>query len=112
MIKRLDIFVVINIYSFCILHIFYKQGFEWSVLKAMTKLSHSQLPLQIYAELHLNRDAANNELVQGQYVGTRLRHFFDELFLKSGYMIMHARNTLQSKNMDVLFSKVFCSEDE
>ena len=78
MIKRLDIFVVINIYSFCILHIFYKQGFEWSVLKAMTKLSHSQLPLQIYAELHLNRDAANNELVQGQYVGTRLRHFFDE----------------------------------
>ena len=42
------------------------------------------------------------------YTGQRLRTFFDELFMKGGYMIMHKRHTLQARNTDLLLVKVFC----
>jgi len=42
------------------------------------------------------------------YTGQRLRSFFDELFMKGGYMIMHKRHTLQARNTDLLLVKVFC----
>jgi hypothetical protein len=99
------------------------EGYEWTMLKSMVKAAdtnhelHSQLPLQIYAEYHLDRESLedNSYVVRNgnnAYVGKRLRYFWDELFLKGGYMIMHMRNTVQTRNMDLLIVKVFCPVDE
>ena len=46
----------------------------------------------------------------GAHVGPKLRHFFDAMLLKAGYMIMHRRVTLQTRNTDVLLTKVFCRD--
>lgn len=108
------------------------EGFEWSVLKSLVGQVHvnrkldPHLPLQIYGEFHLDLDKDVNLMrtrqggLQGiqalfsapvhrsPYTGARLRSFFDELFLHGGYMIMHKRPTLQSRNTDLLLVKVFC----
>jgi hypothetical protein len=95
------------------------EGYEWGVLRAMAQQAmadisvHKHLPLQIYGEFHLDRDASetNEYMMLGAgnaYVGKKLRGFFDELFIKAGYMIMHRRVTLQTRNSDILLVKVFC----
>ena len=45
-------------------------------------------------------------------VGKRLRNFFDELFIKAGYLVMHRRVTLQTRNTDILLVKLFCPANE
>jgi len=98
------------------------EGFEWAMLRNLAKQAdinhdvHAHLPLQIYAEYHLDRESLeDNTPVQrdgrSAHVGKRLRHFFDELFTKAGYMIMHLRTTLQTRNTDILLVKVFCPVD-
>ena len=95
------------------------EGYEWTILKQMVKQAesnvevHTHLPLQIYAEYHLDRESLpdNRYVVHGAgsaMVGKRLVHFWNEMFVKGGYMIMHVRNTLQTRNHDVLLAKVFC----
>ena len=104
-----------------------------------TPALHRQLPAQIYAEFHLDLDkdaapdsggssssglwfltALHSAVFGGgsgtdrpaPHVGHRLRAFFDELFLKGGYMIMHKRYTLQTRNTDLLLVKVFCPPEK
>lgn len=122
------------------------EGYEWSILRSMIKKhihqqlkrskkalhSHSStegdesgsgayqhLPLQIYLEMHLDRDV--NPTIDGNWqphsvsrsdshVGMKLRAIFDDLFLKAGYMIMFVRTTLQTRNTDILLTKMFCDE--
>ena len=110
------------------------EGFEWSILKSLVAQVHanrkldSHLPMQIYGEFHLDLDKDVNLMKSRQgglqgfqamfsspahqhrspYNGARLRNYFDELFLHGGYMIMHKRPTLQSRNTDLLLVKVFC----
>lgn len=69
----------------------------------------SNCPLQY----HLDRESLeDNSYVQHggntAHVGRKLRHFWDDLFLKAGYMVMHVRNTVQTRNIDILLVKVFC----
>ena len=93
---------------------------------------HRHLPLQVYGEFHLDldKDAALTSSTSGfslfsalhsalfgadgpvPYTGHRLRSFFDELFVKGGYMIMHKRYTLQTRNSDLLLVKVFCPSEK
>lgn len=95
------------------------EGFEWGILSAMADQAladpsmHQHLPLQIYAEYHLDRDATVDNKpyllrASNAFVGDKLRAFFDDMFVKAGYMIMHRRLTLQTRNHDVLLVKVFC----
>lgn len=99
------------------------EGYEWTILKQMVKHAdvnpdgHLHLPLQIYAEYHLDRESStdNRYFVNGPntaMVGKRLIHFWNEMFIKGGYMIMHVRNTIQTRNHDVLLAKVFCPLSE
>ena len=45
-------------------------------------------------------------------VRKKLRYFFDELFMKAGYMVMHKRATVQTRNIDLLLVKVFCPAED
>ena len=99
------------------------EGYEWGVLKSMADQAmrdtsyHKHLPLQIYGEFHLDREATEDNVYKhldgsNAYVGKKLRHFFDELFIKAGYLIMHRRVTLQTRNSDILLVKLFCPAQE
>ena len=99
------------------------EGYEWGVLKSMADQAmsdtsyHKHLPLQIYGEFHLDREATIDNVykhldVHTAYVGKKLRHFFDELFIKAGYLVMHRRVTLQTRNSDILLVKLFCPAQE
>jgi len=102
---------------------FYKvdvEGFEWAVFKAMikgvetSKEVEDQLPLQIYVEFHLDQDSNEENKkfyhkMHEAWVGHKLRKFFDDLFIKAGYMVMHIRTTLQTRTVDILLAKVFCN---
>ena len=99
------------------------EGYEWGVLRsmadqAMSDISyHKHLPLQIYGEFHLDREATTENVYKhldasNGYVGKKLRHFFDELFIKAGYLVMHRRVTLQTRNSDILLVKLFCPAEE
>ena len=75
--------------------------------------THRHLPLQIYAEFHLDREATSDNVYHqlngnNAYVGKKLRNFFDDLFIKAGYLVMHRRVTLQTRNTDILLVKLFC----
>jgi hypothetical protein len=109
------------------------EGFEWAILKSLVGQVHANrkldahLPRQIYGEFHLDMDKDVNLMKSRQgglqgiqamfsgsvhrspFTGARLRSFFDELFLHGGYMIMHKRPTLQSRNTDLLLVKAFCA---
>mmetsp|Transcript_9144 Transcript_9144/g.9006 ORF Transcript_9144/g.9006 Transcript_9144/m.9006 type:complete len:80 (+) Transcript_9144:49-288(+) len=58
----------------------------------------------------------NNEPVymngEDAFVRYRLRTFLDEMFYKGGYMVMYFRKTVQTRNTDLLFVKVFCPDNE
>ena len=86
------------------------EGYEWLVLHqlaaaaAHSATSDNELPLQMFIELHLDRDFGPNRRA---HIGEKLLHFFDRLF-SVGYMIMFDRITVQTRNHDVLLSKVLC----
>lgn len=94
------------------------EGYEWGVLQGFIETAlvngHDFLPKQIYAEFHLDReqDEDGNYIHHmsgvGAYVGQKLNHFFKQLFLKAGYMIMHRRLTVQTRTSDMLLVKLFC----
>ena len=99
------------------------EGYEWGVLRSMADQTmqdisyHKHLPLQIYGEFHLDREATPDNVYHqlnagNAMVGKRLRNFFDELFIKAGYLIMHRRVTLQTRNSDILLVKLFCPADD
>jgi hypothetical protein len=80
----------------------------------MDKPMNIELPKQIYAELHLDRDSRHGDnaykIVPSEqaHVGPRLRYWLDEMFIKGGYMTMFTRLTAQSRNADILLVKVLC----
>lgn len=99
------------------------EGYEWAMMRALVKDAdlkadvEAHLPLQVYAEWHLDRESLedNSYVHHGAttaHVGRRLRHFFDEMFLKGGYMIMHMRVTVQTRNTDMLLTKILCHVHE
>ena len=99
------------------------KGYEWGVLRAMADQAladpslHKHLPLQIYGEFHLDREATQDNVYHNlagnnAFVGKRLRNFFNELFIKAGYLVMHRRVTLQTRNTDILLVKLFCPANE
>jgi len=98
-------------------------GYEWAVLRGMADQVmkdpslHRHLPLQIYGEFHLDRESDENNVYHqlnggNAYVGKKLRNFFDDLFIKAGYLIMHRRVTLQTRNTDILLTKLFCPAND
>ena len=87
------------------------EGYEWSILGDLSRYVadkgkdiHAQLPLQIYAEFHMDRDPINHNI----YVGNQLLDFFYTLFINAGYMIMFNRGAIMSRNFDAHLVKVFC----
>jgi hypothetical protein len=86
------------------------EGYEWHVLNEMVmevhfgKAPEKDLPLQMFIELHLDKDA--NGVLS---VGEKLIRFFEHLF-SVGYMIMFDRPALQIENHDVLLTKVMCRD--
>ena len=100
------------------------EGYEWSILRSIMKwaaASHDSarvaklIPQQIYAEFHFDRDVvppnkqvANVGPDNGAYIGYRLRAFFQELFVKAGYMVMFTRTAMYARNRDALLVKLFC----
>ncbi len=71
------------------------------------------LPLQIYGEFHLAQDSSidNDATYQASgtaYVWNRLRHYFDNMFIRGGYIPMYVGTTAQTRNTDMLLVKVFC----
>ena len=92
------------------------EGFEWAFLRSIVihNSQHPELeylmPLQIYGEFHLaqDSDSKNDPLYIEGYVGKKLRHYLDHLFIRGGYMLMYIGATHQSRNTDMLLVKVFC----
>ena len=104
------------------------EGYEWGVLKSMMNEAflnpslHSQLPLQISGELHLEWDFLPDDRIiktkgwsreahlgrNHAYVGKKLRDFFDMMFIKGGYMVMHNQDAVYPQSTEILFTKVFC----
>lgn len=88
------------------------EGYEWVLLRDMINAVKSDpaaergLPLQLFIEFHLDRSPEQNR----NYVGSRLRKFFGELF-EIGYMLMFTRPTVQSRNTDGLLVKVLCNPE-
>lgn len=86
------------------------EGYEWSVLSGMAAAIHENsdlrynLPLQMFIEFHLDRGEIGKPV---HHVGDRLVNFFERMF-SVGYMIMMDRMTLQTRNHDVLLTKVLC----
>ena len=82
----------------------------------LMKARDAQLPLQLFMEVHLDRDSTPENKYHYRLggnqaiVGSRLRHFLDEMFVRGGYMVMFTRNTLQTRNTDVLLTKILCAK--
>lgn len=84
--------------------------------KKLMKGRDAQLPLQLFIELHLDRDSTPDNKYHSRLTGSRamvsgrLRHFLDEMFIRGGYMVMFSRKTIQTRNTDVLLTKILCAK--